>query len=103
MEGLQEVTNALSIFWVAAIFLLPVSPLRSPRRPFCLNFARTAKQSLLHGTNRPSSGKPCAYCRIVHRADIFAIAQLSCFGKRMRLDTRLFVKTAELSFTDIFL
>jgi len=28
MEGLEEATNALSIFWVAAIFLLPVSPLR---------------------------------------------------------------------------
>jgi len=34
MEGLYEVINALSIFWVAAIFLLPVSPLRPPRRPF---------------------------------------------------------------------
>jgi len=28
MEGLYEVINALSIFWVAAVFLRPVSPLR---------------------------------------------------------------------------
>ena len=74
MEGLYEVTNALSIFWVTAIFLLPVSPLRPPRRPFLLIFARTAQQSVLDGTNRVSGFKPCA-CRIVHREDIFAIAQ----------------------------
>jgi len=36
------------------------------------------QQSVLDGTNGLSSFKPCAYCRIVHRADIFAIAQLSC-------------------------
>ena len=46
---------------------------------FCLIFARTAQQPVLDGTNGLSSFKPCAYCRIVHRADIFAIAQLSCF------------------------
>ena len=46
---------------------------------FCLIFARTSQQSVLDGTNGLSSFKPCAYCRIVHRADIFAIAQLSCF------------------------
>jgi len=46
---------------------------------FCLIFARTAQQSVLGGTNGLSSFKPCTYCRIVHRADIFAIAQLSCF------------------------
>ena len=34
MYGLWEVTNALSIFLVVAIFLLPVSPLRPPRRAF---------------------------------------------------------------------
>ena len=45
MEGLYEVTNALSIFWVAAIFLLPGSPLRRDGR-FCLIFARTAQQSV---------------------------------------------------------
>jgi len=45
---------------------------------FCLIFASTAQQSVLDGTNWLSSFKPCAYCRIVHRADIFAIAQLSC-------------------------
>jgi len=33
----------------------------------------------LDGTNGLSSFKPCAYCWIVHRADIFAIAQLSCY------------------------
>jgi len=54
-----------SIFWVAAIFLLPVSPLQPPRRPFCLIFARTAQQSVLDGTNGLSSSKPCVYCRIV--------------------------------------
>ena len=32
---------------------------------FCLTFARTAKQSVLDGTNGLSSSKPCAYCRIV--------------------------------------
>ena len=48
---------------------------------FCLIFARTAPQLVLDGTNGLSSSKPCVYCRtqIVHRADIFAIAQLSCF------------------------
>ena len=45
---------------------------------FCLIFACTAQQSVQDGTNGLSSFKPCAYCRIVHRADIFAIAQLSC-------------------------
>ena len=30
-----------------------------------LIFARTAKQSVLHGRNLLSSSKPCAYCRIV--------------------------------------
>jgi len=74
----RKVTNALSVFWVAAIFLLPVSPLRPPRWPFCLIFARTAQQSVPDGTNGLSGFKPCAYCQIVHRADIFAIAQLSC-------------------------
>jgi len=44
MEGLQEVINALSIFWVAAIFLLPVSLLRQPRRPFLPYFARITQQ-----------------------------------------------------------
>jgi len=37
-----------NIFWVAAIFLLPVSPLRLPFLP-C--FARTAQQPILDGTN----------------------------------------------------
>jgi len=46
---------------------------------FCLIFARTAQQSVLDGTNGLSSFKPCVYCRIVHRTDIFVIAQLSCF------------------------
>jgi len=45
---------------------------------FCLNFARTVQQSVLDGTDGLSSSKPFAYCRIVHRADMFAIAQLSC-------------------------
>jgi len=45
---------------------------------FCLIFARTAQQLVLDGTNGLSSFKSCAYCRIVHRADIFAIARLSC-------------------------
>jgi len=45
---------------------------------FCLIFARTAQQSVLDATNGLSSFKPCAYCRIVHCVDIFAIAQLSC-------------------------
>jgi len=45
---------------------------------FCLIYARTAQQSVLDGTNGLSSFKPCAYCRIVHPADILAIAQLSC-------------------------
>ena len=44
-----------SFFWVDAIFLLPVSPLRPPRRPFlpyfCLIFARTAQQLVLDGRN----------------------------------------------------
>jgi len=32
---------------------------------FCLIFAPTAQQAVLDGTNGLSSGKPCAYCRIV--------------------------------------
>jgi len=44
---------------------------------FCLIFARTAQQSVLDGTDGLSSFKPSAYCGIVHRVDIFAIAQLS--------------------------
>jgi len=35
------------IFGVAAIFLLAVSPLRPPRRPFCLIFARSAQRSVV--------------------------------------------------------
>ena len=46
---------------------------------FCLIIARIAQQSVLDGTNGFSSFKPCAYCRIAHRADIFAIAQFSCW------------------------
>jgi len=46
---------------------------------FYLILARTAQQSVLDGIHGVSSFKPCAYCRIVHRTDIFAIAQLSCF------------------------
>jgi len=53
------------IFWVAAIFVLPVSLLRLPRRPFLPYFAHTAQQSVLDGTNGLSSSKPCAYCQIV--------------------------------------
>jgi len=34
-------------------------------------FTRTAQQSVLDGTN--GLFKLCAHCRIVHRADIFAI------------------------------
>jgi len=50
-------------FCVAAIFLLPVWPLRPPRRPFLPYFARTAQQSVLDSTKWLSSSKPCAYCR----------------------------------------
>jgi len=50
---------------VAAIFLLPVSPLRPLKWPFCLIFVRTAQWSVLDGTNGLSSSEPCAYCRIV--------------------------------------
>ena len=52
-------------FLVVAIFLLPVSALRPPRRPFLPFFARTAQQSVLDGTNGLSSSNPCAYCGIV--------------------------------------
>jgi len=49
------------------------------------------------GTNGLSSFKPCAYCRIVHHTDIFAIAQLSCFI--MLLTTKVCeCKTAVKSF-----
>jgi len=54
---------------------------------FCLIFARTAQQSVPDGTNGLSSFKPCAYCRIVHRTDIFAIAQLSCLGLVLWMQT----------------
>jgi len=42
-------------FWVVAIFLLPVLPLRPLKGLFCLIFARTAQQSVLDGTNGLSS------------------------------------------------
>jgi len=45
---------------------------------FCLVLARTAQQLVLDGTNGLSSFKSYAYCRILHHADSFAIAQLSC-------------------------
>jgi len=54
---------------------------------FCLIFARTAQQLVLDGTNGLSSSKPCmcvlSVCGQVHRADIFAIAQLSCLSRAM--------------------
>jgi len=53
------------IFLGPTIFLLPVSPLWLPRRPFCLIFARTVQRSVLDGTNGLSSSKPCAYYGIV--------------------------------------
>jgi len=53
---------------------------------FCLIFARTAQRLVLDGKNRLSSSKPCVYCRIVHRVDIFAIAQLSCCFCHQRID-----------------
>jgi len=53
-------------------------------------FARTAQQSVLDGTNGLSSFKPCAYCRIVHRADIFVIAQLSCHKSHSVIQTAAF-------------
>jgi len=52
---------------------------------FCLMFARTARQSVLDGTNGLSSFKPCACCQIVHRADIFAIAKLFVLKQFTRL------------------
>jgi len=48
-------------FRVAAIFLLLVSPLRLPRRPFLLYFCPYSPD----GTNWLSSSKACAYCHIV--------------------------------------
>jgi len=50
------------------------------RRPFLPHFCPYSPEigRLLDGTNGLSSFKPCAYCWIVHRADVFAIAQLSC-------------------------
>jgi len=50
---------------------------------FCLIFARTAQQLVLDGTNGLSSFRLCAYCRIVHRVDIFAMAQLTCYNKNV--------------------
>jgi len=49
-------------FCVAAIFLLPVSPLRSPRRPLLPFFTRTTQQSVLDGTNGLSSFKVQTMC-----------------------------------------
>ena len=51
MECLQEVTNALSIFGVAAIFLLPVSPSLPPRRPFLPYFCPYSPSVSTGGTN----------------------------------------------------
>ena len=84
MEGLQEVINALSIFWVAAIFLLPVSPLRPPRRPFLPYFCPyspaigTMVQVDFLAANHVRIVGLCGQTR-AHRAVIFAIAQLSYF------------------------
>jgi len=65
-------------FWVAAIFLLPVSSLWPSRRPFLPFLPVQSSNQYYMAQMGLSSSKPCAYCRIVHRADIFAIAQLSC-------------------------
>jgi len=59
---------------------------------FCLIFARTAQQSVLDGTNGIFSFKLCAYW-IMHRANIFAIALLSClFGKLLRPEAFVYSK-----------
>ena len=86
MEGLQEVINALSIFWVATIFLLPVSPLRPLRRPllpyFCpyrlqpSNRYQTVQMDFLAANHVRIVGL-CSQNK-AHRAVIFATAQLSC-------------------------
>ena len=90
MKGVQEVMNALSIFWVAAIFLLPVSPLRPLRRPFLSYFCpyspaistRWYKWTFQQQTMciLSESGQNCNRKQFykVHHAVIFAIAQLSC-------------------------
>jgi len=67
-EGVNRKPGSEFIFGVAAIFLLPVSPLYGHQDGrFCLIFACIAQQSVLDGTNGLSSSKPCAYCRIVRR------------------------------------
>jgi len=66
MEGLKEVTNALSIFWVAAIFILPVWPLWPPRQPFCLIFAGTAQRSVLHRVPKLAIPLQISWCKIVN-------------------------------------
>jgi len=52
-------------FWVTAIFLFPVSPLRPSRRPLLHYFCPYSQWSILDGTHGLSCSKPCAYCRIV--------------------------------------
>jgi len=65
---------------------------------FCLIFARTAQQLVLDSSIGLSTFKPCAYHQIVHRAVIFAIAQLSCYCIHVHLSHSL-LKAAWLDLT----
>ena len=55
---------------------------------FCLIFARTAKQLVLHGRNWLSGSKPCAYCRIV-RSELKPEVVLATFALRESLLPKL--------------
>jgi len=84
MECLQEVINALSIFWVAVIFLLPVSPLRATETAvFALflpvqpsNRYQMVQMDVLAANHVHIVGL-CGQNK-AHCAVIFAISQLSC-------------------------
>jgi len=68
MEGYRKSSMLFRFFLITAIFLLPVSPLRPPKRPFLLYFCPyipAIGRPILDGTNGLSSSKPRAYCRIV--------------------------------------
>jgi len=65
------------IFRVAAIFLLPVSPLQPPRRPFLPYFCPCSPAIGARWYKWTFYSKPCAYCRIV-RSSVSSVCLSVC-------------------------
>ena len=90
-------------FGIAAVFLLPVSFLRPPRRPFLPYFCRTAQRSILDGTNGLWSSKPCAHCRIVQSelkpVVVFKVQKMAWYASAMLATAGLLVSGSSRHFS----